>query len=163
MRGEINLNLKLSYMDVKEVFRCISKNEREFIKDIIRSKSVPAEKPKRIVRLNNNIFIEQANDFYEYWNQLVFKPIPSLRSFSGKRKKNTTKLIKTYGLNELKQVLGLALSSDFLTGKKTSWKMSYDFFVNENNFLKIKEGNYDNNEINTKSKNDLAYLMEDDF
>ena len=51
----------------------------------------------------------------------------------------------TYGLEMLEEVFRKAEASDFLTGKsKEKWRASFDWILNETNFIKILEGNYDN-------------------
>lgn len=41
-----------------------------------------------------------------------------------------------------------ASKSDFLNGvNQRSWKANFDWLINESNFLKVLEGNYDNREI----------------
>ena len=42
------------------------------------------------------------------------------------------------------EVFKKAEASDFLSGRNTKWKANFDWLINENNMLKVQEGNYDN-------------------
>lgn len=57
--------------------------------------------------------------------------------------------------------------SDFLTGKKTHWKASFDWLIEESNFIKVMEGNYSNNknrktsDANVEAANQLMMIRTD--
>ena len=72
-----------------------------------------------------------------------------------KRKRAINNLLKEYSLEEMLQAMGKIRTSNFLQGNnKTGWQISFDWFTNKSNFLKVLEGNYDDKENeNTGSKN----------
>lgn len=77
-----------------------------------------------------------------------------------KRKRAINNLLKEYSLEEMLRAMGKIRTSNFLQGNnKTGWQISFDWFTNKSNFLKVLEGNYDdkaginNSEKEKKSKN----------
>ncbi|QUB95863.1 hypothetical protein J5A73_03120 [Leptotrichia sp. oral taxon 218] len=76
------------------------------------------------------------------------------------RKRAINNLLKEYSLEEMLRAMGKIRTSNFLQGNnKTGWQISFDWFTNKSNFLKVLEGNYDdkaginNSEKEKKSKN----------
>lgn len=85
--------------------------------------------------------------------------LPKVKMISEKRKK----LIKgvyevlNYDMDSLKVLFIKVSKSDFLLGKnKESWTCNFDWIMNQNNMIKILEGNYDN-KVNTSSDTGQAY------
>ena len=77
-----------------------------------------------------------------------------------KRKRVINNLLKEYSVEEVLQAMEKIRTSNFLQGNnKTGWQISFDWFINKSNFLKVLEGNYDdkansnNSEKEKKSKN----------
>ncbi len=77
-----------------------------------------------------------------------------------KRKRAINNLLKEYSLEEVIQSMEKIHTSSFLQGNnKTGWQISFDWFTNKSNFLKVLEGNYDdkaninNSEKEKKSSN----------
>lgn len=71
-----------------------------------------------------------------------YKPI---RTLSEKRKKAIRKILKDFTLGELFLVFEKAENSDFMTGNNNrGWHAQFDWIIEENRFIKILEGNYDN-------------------
>jgi hypothetical protein len=50
---------------------------------------------------------------------------------------------------EIEEVFLLAERSDFLKGTNGKWNATFDWLMNENNFVKVLEGNYENKIANT--------------
>ena len=116
---------------------------------------------------NNNIHVK--NKFSQSCEKIKNKWIKIAYEFdlSGKQLKITDKrkrainnLLKEYSLEEMLQAMGKIRTSNFLQGNnKTGWQISFDWFTNKSNFLKVLEGNYDdkasinNSEKEKKSKN----------
>ena len=70
-----------------------------------------------------------------------------------KRKRAINNLLKEYSLEEMLQAMGKIRTSNFLQGNnKTGWQISFDWFTNKSNFLKVLEGNYDDKENISNSK-----------
>ena len=70
------------------------------------------------------------------------KSFPSVRSLSDARKKAIKARLKTYTLDDFRQVFENAEASSFLKGLDGGWKASFDWLIKEANMLKVLEGNY---------------------
>ena len=112
--------------------------------------------------LNNNIHVK--NEFSRVCEEIKSKWIKIAYEFdlsgkqlkiNDKRKRAINNLLKEYSLEEMLQAMGKIRTSNFLQGNnKTGWQISFDWFTNKSNFLKVLEGNYDDKENeNTGSKN----------
>lgn len=78
--------------------------------------------------------------------------LPKVQKLTKKRKEKVKARLKTFDIGDIYKAFDKANSSRFLTGKETSWKASFDwFFENDNNLLKVLEGNYDNSVNKPKS------------
>lgn len=74
-----------------------------------------------------------------------------------KRKRAINNLLKEYSLEEVIQSMEKVHTSSFLQGNnKTGWQISFDWFINKSNFLKVLEGNYDD-KVNSEIKNNNTY------
>ena len=97
--------------------------------------------------------IEQVANLYNS-SCIFFKPcfsIPKTRSDKIK------KLLSQFTIDDVKEVFDKANKSDFLMGKNDrGWTASFDWLIETDNFVKIKEGNYDNRE-KSDSKKDLYH------
>ena len=111
---------------------------------------------------NNNIYVK--NEFSQVCEEIKNKWIKIAHDYklSGtqlkiteKRKRVINNLLKEYSLEEVIQSMEKIHTSSFLQGNnKTGWQISFDWFINKSNFLKVLEGNYDDKENeNTGSKN----------
>ena len=114
--------------------------------------------------LNNNNNIHVKNEFSRVCEEIKNKWIKIAYEFdlsgkqlkiNDKRKRVINNLLKEYSLEEMLQAMGKIRTSNFLQGNnKTGWQISFDWFTNKSNFLKVLEGNYDDKENeNTGSKN----------
>ena len=72
----------------------------------------------------------------------ICKSFPSVRSLSDARKKTIRSRLKTFSIDDFKQVFTSAENSSFLKGEDGGWKASFDWLIKEANFLKVLEGNY---------------------
>ena len=69
-----------------------------------------------------------------------------------KRKKAIKILLNEYTVEELLQAMDKIHISKFLQGdNKNNWQITFDWFINKSNFLKVLEGNYDD-KINSEIK-----------
>ena len=72
------------------------------------------------------------------------KKLPKVSKISEKRKSAINSLLKEFTLEQITEGIQKAGKSDFLNGdNKANWKASFDWIINKNNMLKIREGNYD--------------------
>jgi hypothetical protein len=70
--------------------------------------------------------------------------LPRVTALTDKRKKVINARLKQHSMVEIEEVFLLAESSDFLKGANGKWKATFDWLMNENNFVKVLEGNYKN-------------------
>lgn len=78
-----------------------------------------------------------------------------------KRKKSIKTLLKEYTVEEIFQAMDKIYVSKFLQGdNKNNWQITFDWFINKANLLKVLEGNYDD-KVNTDSspKNTKEYYQ----
>lgn len=89
----------------------------------------------------NRILYQQIIDLF-HETCVSFSKITAL---SEKRKKMINARLNTYGIEKITEVFKKAESSDFLKGKNNrDWKANFDWIMNDSNFAKILDGNYDN-------------------
>lgn len=86
----------------------------------------------------------------EKWNSLNISKIVSIKN---QRLKHTKARIKEVGEEEFLKALESINKSSFLKGKnKHGWVISYDWFINPNNFTKVLEGKYVDKEGELKNE-----------
>lgn len=81
------------------------------------------------------------------WNSLGDIGIKSISKMSStsKRYKSLIARIREYGSDTVIEAMEHIRNSDFLRGKnKNGWTVTFDWFILPNNFPKVLEGNYDN-------------------
>ena len=75
--------------------------------------------------------------------------LPKVQNISDKRKKQMKNIVKQFS-PDFKDVFERIEKSDFLSGRNGKWSnCGFDWIFNPSNFVKIIEGNYDNNEKST--------------
>lgn len=103
---------------------------------------------------NNNITVSNdtvcqtdVRQITEEWNKLSkygIKQISSLNS-SSQRYERLGARIKQYGKDSVLTAIEKIKQSDYLQGKsRNGWAITFDWFVRPNNFPKVLDGNYDN-------------------
>ena len=89
----------------------------------------PRDAPADIVNLYNEICIS----------------LPKVKDLTDKRKRAIKNLLNKYTDGDIEQVFMMAEESDFLSGRNGSWNgCGFDWLMNANNFVKVREGNYSN-------------------
>ena len=102
--------------------------------------------------------IDNTQEIANFWNEkMKDTKIPTVRlPLTDTRKTHLKQRIEEMSLETIYEVVEKTYKSDFLRGLKTTFVGSFDFcFSSPNNFTKILEGNYDNQEIVVKPKNPL--------
>ena len=124
---------------------------------------------------NNNNNIHVKNEFSQsckkiknQWIKIAYEFDLSGKQLkiNDKRKRAINNLLKEYSLEEMLQAMGKIRTSNFLQGNnKTGWQISFDWFNNKSNFLKVLEGNYDDkvNINNSKKEKKSSNYQEKDF
>lgn len=86
----------------------------------------------------------------EYWNSLVRQYNSTMSKINDipqgtKRRDNVRARIKQYGKEVFASTLLKAVKSDFLNGRAGDGRiMNFDWIILPNNFIKVRDGNYDN-------------------
>ena len=85
--------------------------------------------------------------FLPWWNQLVKdydSNIKPLRMMTEKRIKRLRQICDTYGKDILFEVCRKAFASPFLNGRsaKSKFIATFDWIIDEKNFLNVLEGNF---------------------
>lgn len=96
------------------------------------------DKEEELDNKKENITCQQVVDLYHS----ICISFPSVRSLSDARKKAIKARLKTYTLDDFRQVFENAEASSFLKGADGGWKASFDWLIKEANMLKVLEGNY---------------------
>ena len=96
------------------------------------------EEEKELDNKKENNTCQQVVDLYHS----ICTSFPSVRSLSDARKKAIKARLKTYTLDDFRQVFEKAEDSSFLKGTDGGWKASFDWLIKEANMLKVLEGNY---------------------
>lgn len=81
--------------------------------------------------------------------------LPRVRSISDKRKKSIKARLKDYDIPTLEETFKKAEASNFLTardGRTSPFICNFDWLLNENNMLKVLEGNYENKPVKKPNK-----------
>jgi len=106
--------------------------------------SVEPHEPKERIRY------QEIADMYNS----ICVSLPRLQTFSDGRKKSAKRIIDEYGIDTLRKCFEMAEESDFLSGRKTNWKASFDWLIKPANFVKVIDGNYLNEKKQQPSLDD---------
>ena len=92
--------------------------------------------PQEIIDLYNSICIS----------------FPSVRTLSDTRKRTIKARLKTFTLDDFKELFEKAESSSFLKGDNPrKWKATFDWLIKDANMAKVLDGNYDNEKDSNSS------------
>jgi len=113
---------------------------------------------------NNNIhvkneFSQACEDIKNKWVKIAYEFDLSGKQLkiTNNRKRAINNLLKEYSLEEMLKAMRKIRTSNFLQGNnKTGWQISFDWFTNKSNFLKVLEGNYDD-KVNSEIKNNNTH------
>ena len=112
---------------------------------------------------NDNLFdnklslLKEVTSFFNEQVELNNSIMPKVKSVSGKRAGNIKARLREHGLDAVKEMIKMAVRSDFLNGKnQRGWSANFDWLFLPSNFQKVIEGNYNGreNERNTGTAND---------
>lgn len=97
---------------------------------------------------------DYTNDFLKLYNDLC-PSLPKVRTLSDKRKSLINKLYKNHSKAEIQECLEKCEASDFLAGYSSDWRANLDWIIEDKNFCKILDGNYDNHKATNKKKSSI--------
>lgn len=90
------------------------------------------------------ITIDPVEEVVNSYNSIC-KSFPSLQKLTDKRKSSIKRIMASYSIDEIKRAFEMAEESDFLSGRSKAWSgCGFDWIMNQNNIVKILEGNYKN-------------------
>lgn len=97
---------------------------------------------KENIYSQNKIPYEKIVDLYNS----ICKTLPQVKKLTDKRKRVLKTRWKKYNdLSIYVEIFRKAEESDFLSGRSGKWTgCNFDWLINENNMIKVLEGNYDN-------------------
>lgn len=85
---------------------------------------------------------EKVKEVVDLYHKICIS-YPKVKVVSDKRKKEILARLDTYSLEDMGAVFTNAESSSFMKGKNDrGWSANFDWMMNENNIVKILEGNY---------------------
>ena len=79
--------------------------------------------------------------------------INKIIAYSPSRINNINNLVNKYDIELVCKAIKSIAETDFLLGKKTKWKINIDWFCEEDNFVKVLEGYY---QEQTKTMNESS-------
>lgn len=87
--------------------------------------------------------------------------LPKITSLSDKRKKAIKARLKTYTVDQIKEVFEKAEASSFLKGKnKRDWQANFDWLMKDANMAKVLDGNYDDRKPSGGENNFATYDLD---
>ena len=106
-----------------------------------------------------------VNDAVKSYNTMATKNrLPSCMGLNNKRKTAIHKLLSVYGNKGWNTMLSKISNTDFLKGKTGhGWRVTFDYAIREDKFLKIIEGGYDSwTKQNAKAHSEGPRRYDDD-
>lgn len=79
------------------------------------------------------------------WNELSehdIEPIPEM-GISSVQYQNLKSIVEKYGVDDVTRTIQRIKISDFLQGKVTEWKITFNWFLKDANYQKVRSGKYD--------------------
>jgi len=129
--------------------------------DAIRGNEIKENEIKEEKKRKENIFPYQ--EILEIFNSVCID-LPKVEKLTDKRKQLIKSRVDENSLEILGDVFKKVNESDFLSGRKTDWKASFDWIFNPTNFVKILENNYQNIDKNGKQNSSSTNVQySDDF
>lgn len=106
-------------------------------------------KKELIKRINKK---ELYSEIVEQFN-FTCNRLPKVIKITDKRKKSIDSRIKEYNQETIYKVFDMVASNKFLNGDNDrGWKADFDWLLNPNNFIKVLEGKYNNQEQQIKKQ-----------
>ena len=79
------------------------------------------------------------------WNELSehdIEPIPEM-GISSVQYQNLKSIVEKYGVGDVTRTIQRIKISDFLQGKVIEWKITFNWFLKDGNYQKVRSGKYD--------------------
>ena len=141
-QGVENLPLEVLAVENQRQLNTNKSNTKESSTNILNTKD-----KKKIQKEKSFSFVceELKNKWIEIANNFNLSGVKL--KINDKRKKAIKILLSEYTAEEILQAMDKIHISKFLQGdNKNNWKITFDWFINKSNILKVLEGNYDDKE-----------------
>lgn len=154
-KGILNIPKSISKSISKSILNNPETPHEQCVPNTPKHKTINNNSIIRNINITHNTLIAESekisheqmnNDIVSLFNKICLN-LPKVSKLSKKRTQLLTKLFKAgYTQQEFKQVFEMANNSDFLCGKtaNSTFRANFDWILNENNFIKVLEGNYAN-------------------
>ena len=110
---------------------------------VVRSDNEAIMKRSRSYRTINKT--DDLRMILDVWNELSeydIEPIPEM-GISSVQYQNLKSIVEKYGVDDVVSTIQRIKISDFLQGKVTEWKITFNWFLKDANYLKVRSGKYD--------------------
>lgn len=108
--------------------------------------AMPLETETRTKTINEDIIVIENKipykDITNYWNEK--SNLAKIIKLSDTRKKTIKNRIEDFSEEDFYLMIDKVSASDFLQGKTTDWKATFDWCIKSANFIKIMEDNFKN-------------------
>ncbi len=113
----------------------------------------PCVSPKEAAAPLTSLTESIKKKIIEEWNEI--KELNKIKNLNGTtRQRHLKARINEYGLETIYQAIEKVSKSDFLKGNNNrQWKATFDWIIQQSNFTKILEGNYDNRNSGNSDSN----------
>ena len=107
---------------------------------------------------SNSTSVEWVAAFFKQETGKYNSNFPKLRNIKGVRLNHVKARLREYGEDAVREVITKAAQSDFLNGKNDrGWLANFDWIFLPTNFLKVLEGNYDNQTTTSNSQGSIFF------
>lgn len=110
---------------------------------VVRSDNEAIMKRSRSYRTINKT--DDLRMILDVWNELSeydIEPIPEM-GISSVQYQNLKSIVEKYGVDDVVSTIQRIKISDFLQGKVTEWKITFNWFLKDVNYQKVRSGKYD--------------------
>lgn len=128
---------------IREQTRKRVSEHRKRQKELSEEERIP-EIPEQISCEKDLVKPGDVQKVVDEWNKLQQFGIQPIARMTPKRSQLLRARIREYGMSKVMEAIEKVKKSDFLTGRKKDFIITFEFFINPNKFIKILEGFYDN-------------------
>lgn len=141
------------------------KHQKELLEEESLPKLTDQDTEEKPVTAKDSVKPGDVQKVIDEWNKLQKLGIQPVIRMTPKRSQLLKARIREYGMEKIMEAIEKVKKSDFLTGRKKDFIITFEFFINPNKFIKILEGFYDNrdedihNGFNGKTQRDVSPLI----
>lgn len=141
------------------------KRQKELLEEEILPKLTAQDTEEKPVTAKDSVKPGDVQKVIDEWNKLQKLGIQPVIRMTPKRSQLLKARIREYGMEKIMEAIEKVKKSDFLTGRKKDFIITFEFFINPNKFIKILEGFYDNrdedvhNGFNGKTQRNVEPLV----